>query len=118
MKTRPEMKSEIERWLAVPHGVANRLAVITTVAAMVIVIAFDEPHPDGGTLLRGRAVILAIVHLLLHWATRHALAVVTAREEALGRAALAAYRDPARISHLDLAAAWFGLFALAPAISG
>jgi hypothetical protein len=112
------MYRDLQAWMAVPRAHANLVAVVTTLMTMAILVAFDEEHPGGGTLLRGRALLVALVHGLFHAYTLRGLKAMIARQMAQAEVALAAYRDPRRISQLDLAAAWCGLFAVAPYVAG
>ena len=112
------VQTHLGRWLTVPIAHANMVGVLTAAVAMAIVIAFDEPDPEGGgTLLRDRVLIIAVMHALFHWLSLRALQAMVDNRVEDAEPALTVYRDPRRISHLDLAAAWFALFALAPYIA-
>lgn len=100
-------------WLAVPLSRTNAAAAAVTAVVMLLLIG---SQPDAA-LLRANALVLMMVHATLHALTLNSLKLLRTQHFATAQATLARYRDPRRVSHLDLAAAWLGFYCLAPYIA-
>jgi len=104
---------DLERWLSIPRSQSNLVSVATTVAFMALLV-FRYSGPDPVMVVREVAMLMALMHGLMHLMAIRGLNALVRRGAPLGRQALEAYRDPRRVSHLDIAAAWGGLYVLAP----
>lgn len=108
----------VENWSAVPPGRANATALLTTIAAMAILISYEPEDMESIEFMRASALLLMAVHAILHVGTANALRVMALMELPHAEEALEAYRDPHRLSHLDLSATWLGFYSLAPVMAG
>jgi hypothetical protein len=104
-------------WLSVPIARANAAALATTAAAMLFLVGYQPEEVDPVEFMRGNALVLIAAHAAFHGVTLNSLKFLQMLELAEASPALARYRDPRRVSHLDLAAAWLGFYALAPYIA-
>ena len=93
-------------WLSVPLARVNAAAVATTAAAMLFLVSYHPEEIEPSDFIRANALVLVAAHGALHALTVHSLRLLDMLEVAEAGQALARYRDPRRISHLDLAAAW------------
>jgi hypothetical protein len=107
------MFMDLERWLSIPRSRSN-LASVATTAAFMALIVFRYSGPDPVMVIREIAMLMALMHSLLHFIAIRGLSTLMRRGVPLARQASEAYCDPLRVSHLDLAAAWGGLFVLTP----
>jgi hypothetical protein len=101
-------------WLSVPLARVNVSAVATTAVAMLFLLSYHPEEIQPEDFIRGNALVLIAAHGALHALTLHSLKFLQLLDFAEASTALARYRDPRRVSHLDLAAAWLGFYALAP----
>jgi hypothetical protein len=101
-------------WLAVPIGQANAAALSVTATAMLLLSAHEPEGLDATEFARTSAIVLMAVHAGFHSLTVNALKLMELLEVAEASAALRAYRDPRRVSHLDLATLWLGYYAVVP----
>jgi hypothetical protein len=104
---------DLERWLSIPRSRSNLVSVATTAAFMALLV-FRYSGPDPVIVVREVAMLMALMHGLMHLIAIRGLNALVRRGAPLGQQASAAYRDPRRVSHLDIAAAWSGLYILAP----
>jgi hypothetical protein len=104
-------------WLSVPLARVNVSAVATTAIAMLFLLSYHPEDVQPEDFIRGNALVLLAAHGALHALTLHSLKFLQLLDFAEASTALARYRDPRRVSHLDLAAAWLGFYALAPHIA-
>ena len=103
-----------QSWLAVPLARVNVSAVATTAIAMLFLLSYHPEDVQPEDFIRANALVLLAAHGVLHALTLHTLKVLQLMDFAEAGTVLARYRDPRRVSHLDLAATWLGFYALAP----
>jgi hypothetical protein len=111
------MPMNAANWISAPIARSNKAAMATTAAAMLFLACYEleEYHPLD--FMRANAVLLIAMHAVLHAVTLNSLRLMGMLEIAEAKSALERYRDPRRVSHLDLAAAWLGYYALSPCIA-
>jgi mannose/fructose/N-acetylgalactosamine-specific phosphotransferase system component IIC len=107
----------LESWLAVPLKRTNTTAIGSTLFAMLFLAAYKPEEIEHIHFMRAYAILLMAVHIALHVGTLNALRFMTQLQLAHAEDALTSYRDPRRISHLDLAAAWLGFHSLSPCLA-
>ncbi len=108
----------VETWTAVPLRRSNATALASAACAMVFLLAYEPEELDRIEFMRASAVILIALHAAFHIGRLNALRLMAQFQVDRAAEALESYRDPRRISHLDLAAAWTGFHALTPYIAG
>jgi hypothetical protein len=101
-------------WLAIPVERTNAAAVATTAALMLFLADYHPDDVEAVEFMRANAVVLIAAYAAWHIVTLNSLKFLELLEVAEAKPALARYRDPRRVSHLDLAAAWLGFYALVP----
>lgn len=104
----------VENWLAVPLKRANTTTLTTALCAMVFLIAYEPEELEQIQFMRANAIVLITLHAALHVGMLNALRLMALQHMAHAEPALENYRDPRRISHLDLSAIWLGFYALTP----
>jgi hypothetical protein len=90
------------------------MAVAATTMLMVWIFLLARRAPDPERHLRYAAIVFMSIHGILNYLSRRGLQVMVERQQEGAEAALRAYIDVRRISHLDQAIAWVGFFAVAP----
>jgi hypothetical protein len=100
--------------LSVPLARTNATALATTAAVMLFLVCYQPEEFPPVEFIRANALLLIAAHAGLHALTLNSLKFLDLLEIAEARPALTHYRDPRRVSHLDLAAAWLGFYALTP----
>jgi hypothetical protein len=108
------MIMNLENWLAVPLKRTNTAAVGSTLVAMLFLVAYKPEEIEHIRFMRAYAVLLIAVHIAFHIGTLNALKFMALQQISHAEHALTSYRDPHRISYLDLAAAWLGFYSLSP----
>ncbi len=107
----------VENWLAAPIRRANT-SVLTITGVLMLLLADCEPdNVEPLEFMRGSATLLIALHAVMHVGMLNALRLMALLDVAHTEHALNLYRDPRRISHLDLAAIWLGFYALAPVLA-
>jgi hypothetical protein len=101
-------------WLAIPVGHANMAALSVTACVMVLLAGHEAEGLDAAAFVRTSALALIAVHAGFHSLTVNVLKFMELLDVAEATPALRAYRDPRRVSHLDLAALWLAYYALTP----
>jgi hypothetical protein len=104
-------------WSAVPVARSNAAALATAALFMLFLAGYQPEDLDHVTFMRANALVLVAAHGTLHAFTLNSLKFLAKLGAAGAEPALARYRDPRAISHLDLAAAWLGYYALTPGIA-
>lgn len=107
----------VENWLSVRHGRANATTLTSVVCAMLFLIAYEPKDVEQVEFMRASAVLLVALHTAFHVCTLNALKLMAVLQVVDAEHALENYRDPRRVSHLDLAATWLGFYALTPYIA-
>jgi hypothetical protein len=111
------MIMNLENWLAVPLKRTNATAVASTLCAMLFLVAYEAEKIEQIQFMRAYAILLMAVHIAFHVGTLNALKFMALLQLAHAEHALTSYRDPRRISHLDLAAAWLGFYSVSPCLT-
>jgi len=104
-------------WLSLPLARTNATAAATTAAVMVFLVSYQPEEVRPLDFIRANAFLLVAAHAALHAMTLHGLKLLDLLGFDEARITLARYRDPRRVSHLDLAAVWLGFYALAPYVA-
>jgi hypothetical protein len=106
----------IRRWLSRPRHKANVGALACVSLTMLALALAPAGVPDRSEVLRGTALFFCGIHSVLHLTWIHWLK--RQRDSGIVEAdtALQAYRDPRRVTGLDLAMAWLMFAAFAPAV--
>lgn len=102
----------LKRWSERPVRQANLRAVgigLVTVAMMTIAA---NQTPDPIPVMHGIAILFAATQSVAHVVTVGVLRAFAALGIAEAPAALASYRDPRRLSAMDMAAAWLACAAV------
>lgn len=107
----------VENWFAVPLRRANTSALAVTGVLMLILADCEPEDLEPLEFMRGSAALLIALHAAMHIAMLNALRLMALLNVAHTEQALHLYRDPRRVSHLDLAAIWLGFYALAPLLA-
>lgn len=107
----------VETWSAVPLRRSNATALASAACAMVFLFAYEPQELEQIEFMRASAVILVALHAAFHIGTLNALKFMAQMQVDRAAHALESYRDPRRISHLDLAAAWIAFYALTPYVA-
>jgi hypothetical protein len=113
IRTTP-MNVDLQRWIERPRRTVNIAAAMATGLMMVVMFAASLQMPEPALFRRGVALLLIMVHCLLHLASLAGLRALVRHDVDGAARALAIYTDPWRISHLDQAVAWVGFLAVAP----
>lgn len=90
----------------------NAITLLVTAAIMASFLLVDQQAEDRVAFVRGGAASMILLHSLLHLATLRGLDLMLRNRFPGAEQALELYRDPRRLSHLDLAAIWLGFFVL------
>jgi hypothetical protein len=104
-------------WRAVPIARSNATALAITALAMLFLAGYQPEDLDQVAFMRANALVLIAAHGTLHALTVNSLKFLAMLGAPAAQPALARYRDPRSVSHLDLAAAWLGSYALTPGIA-
>lgn len=107
----------LENWLAVPLKRTNATAIASTLCAMLFLVAYEPEEIEQIQFMRAYAILFMAVHIASHVGTLNALKFMAQLRLAHAERALTSYRDPRRISHLDLAAAWLGFYSVSPCLT-
>jgi hypothetical protein len=107
----------VENWLSVPLKRANTASLTSVVCAMAFLIVYEPKDLEQIEFMRASAVLLVGLHAAFHVGTVNALKFMALLQVADAEHALESYRDPRRVSHLDLAATWLGFYSLTPYIA-
>jgi hypothetical protein len=113
-KGRQGAAAALRQWMARPRRVANVRALAAMCLTMLLLAVTAANAPERNDLLRGVAVFFSGIHFVLHATWVRWLKQQLAAGIPEAAAALQAYRDPRRITGLDVAMAWLGFAALAP----
>jgi hypothetical protein len=111
------MIMNLENWLAVPLKRTNATAVASTLCAMLFLVAYEPEEMQRLQFMRAYAIFLFAVHTAFHIGTLNTLRFMADLQLPHADHALTSYRDPRRISHLDLAAAWLGFYSVSPCLT-
>ncbi|HTY66745.1 MAG TPA: hypothetical protein VMH36_08845 [Alphaproteobacteria bacterium] len=101
--------ARLDTWAALPPRQTNTGAVVFTVLMMVCLLGGTRDMPSRASFLRGVAVAFVGLHGVLHLAIIRGLARMQSGGIAAAGRALRAYRDPRRVTNLDLVIGWAGL---------
>ena len=104
----------LENWLGAPLKRTNTTAAASTLCAMLYLLAYEPEEIEQIQFMRACATLLIALHFAFHIGTLNALKFMAQLQLAHAEHALVSYRDPRRISHLDLAAAWLGFYSFCP----
>jgi hypothetical protein len=107
----------VETWSTAPLRRSNATAVASAACAMAFLIVYESEELEQIEFVRASAAMLIALHAAFHIGTLNALKFMALMQVAGAARALDSYRDPRRISHLDLAAAWIAFYALTPYVA-
>lgn len=96
----------LNRWAKLPPSQTNTGVIAFTGLMMACLLGGTWDMPSRAAFLRGVAVAFLVLHGGLHWLFVRALERLEARGVAAAGRALAAYRDPRRVTNFDLAIGW------------
>ena len=85
------------------------MAILLMVIVVVLLAVAVQRLPEAVDAFGSAALTMAVLHGLMHVSTLRSLRAMVAMRVPHSHQALHIYRDPLRISHLDLAMAWIGL---------
>jgi hypothetical protein len=111
------MVMNVENWFADPIRRANTSTLAITGVLMLLVADSEPVDLAPLEFMRGSASLLMALHAAMHVGMLNALRLMALLDAAKTQHALESYRDPRRVSHLDLAAVWLGFYALAPLLA-
>lgn len=101
-------------WTSASRQRSNLIALTTTALLMLCLFVLDHEPVERLALVRRTALFMVVTHTTFHGISLLALWSMVRRGVENAELALAFYRHPRRLSHLDLAVGWIGLFAAAP----
>ncbi len=104
----------LKRWAERPIRRANLRAAGISVVTIAFTVILARETPDPASAVRGMAIVFAAVQSVAHAVTTGALRALGSLGLVEGAAALASYRDPRRLSCLDLAIMWLTVALAAP----
>lgn len=108
------LAAQLKRWSERPIAPTNlRVAGISALTLAFMILAAART-PDPTVAARGMAMILVVLQSIAHVVTTAMLRALTARGVSHAAAALASYRDPRRLSGLDMAMSWVVVALAAP----
>lgn len=105
---------DLKTWMSVSRSRSNLIALAMTALLMGSLFVADHGVEERLALMRRTAMFMIVVHAAFHGVSIFALRSMALRGVENAALALAFYRHPRRISHLDLSIAWIGLFSAAP----
>jgi hypothetical protein len=112
-----ETADVIKNWLARPRRKANVAALACVSLTMLALFVAASGLPDRDEVLRGTALFFVGIHCMLHLTWIRWLKHERNSGVAVAEAALQEYRDPRRVTGLDVAMAWLGFAAFAPVLN-
>ncbi len=112
------LAARLDRWASLPPRQTNTGVITFTALMMVCLLGGTWDMPGRAAFLRGVAAVFIALHGLLHWFVIRSLAGLHARGVAAAGRALRAYKDPQRVSSLDLAIGWLGFAVLISILNG
>lgn len=116
-RPRHHLAGALEQWAASDRHRKNLVAIVLSGGVMVWLSVAAWGMPDRVAFLRGAAVAFSAAHGVRHVLVLSTLARLRREGMAEAARALDAYRDPLRLTSLDLAVAWLGFMVLVPIAS-
>jgi mannose/fructose/N-acetylgalactosamine-specific phosphotransferase system component IIC len=108
------LATSLKRWAERPIRRANlRVAGISVVTIAFTVVAANQA-PDPASAARGMAILFAAIQSVVHVVTTGMLRALGSLGLAEAATALASYRDPRRLSAMDLMAMWLAVAIAVP----
>ena len=119
MRTLPQAEAQLlatslKRWAERPIRRANLRAAGISVVTIAVTVTLAHETPDPASAVRGMAILFAAVQSVAHVVTTGMLRALGSLGLAEGVVALASYRDPRRLSAMDLAVVWLAVALAAP----
>ena len=108
------LATSLKRWAERPIRRANLRAAGISVVTIAFTVTLAHETPDPASAVRGMAILFAAFQSVAHVVTTGALRALTSFGLAEGAVALASYRDPRRLSAMDLAVMWLAVAVTAP----
>lgn len=108
------LSSNLIKWAARPRRLVNIAALAMTAAMMMWLVVFACKSHDPAAMLKDTAFVVFALYASQHVFFLFMLRLFRDRGVPEAALALEAYRDPRRISHLDVAMLWVGLAATSP----
>jgi len=109
--------ARLDRWAALPPRQTNTGVIAFTALMMICLLGGTWGMPDQASFLRCVAAAFIALHGVLHLAIIRGLARLRSRGVSAAGRALAAYRDPRRVTNLDLVIGWGGYAVLISVLS-
>lgn len=107
----------LNRWSSRPLRQANVIALFAPLLSMMWLVQLTLHVADRTAILRVISLVFIALHAARHWWTIRVFTNLSEQGLMAAATALAAYRDPRRLSNLDLAAAWLAFAAATPFLS-
>jgi hypothetical protein len=101
--------TSLKRWAERPIRRANLRATGVSVATIAFTVIASYQTPDPVSAARGMAMLFAAIQSVAHVVTTGMLRTLGSLGVGEAAAALASYRDPRRLSGMDLAVMWLAV---------
>jgi hypothetical protein len=108
------LATSLKRWAERPIRPANLRSAGISVVTIAIMATLAHETPDPASAVRGMAIVFAAFQSVAHVVTTGMLRALGSLGLAEGAVALASYRDPRRLSCMDLAVMWLTVALAAP----
>ena len=105
---------DLKTWMSVSRRRSNFVALTLTAILMGSLFFRDYGPSDSIHFVRGTALFMIVMHGLFHGMSIFGLRAMMLRGVEDAELALSFYQHPRRLSHLDLAVSWIGLYSAAP----
>ena len=103
------LAASLKRWAERPVRRANLRAAGISVVMIAFTVTLAYETPDPASAVRGMAILFAAFQSVAHVVTTGVLRALGSLGLAEAAAALASYRDPRRLSAMDLAVVWLAV---------
>lgn len=100
------LSANLKRWSERPIAATNLRVIGISAVTLALMIAAAIGTPDPAAAMRGMAVIFVAIQSIAHVVTSGMLRALIALRVNHAAVALASYRDPRRLSGLDVAMMW------------
>ena len=108
------LATSLTRWAERPIRPANLRAAGISVVTIAVAVTLAHETPDPASAVRGMAIVFAAVQSVAHAVTTGALRALGSLGLTEAATALASYRDPRRLSAMDLMVMWLAVAIAAP----
>jgi hypothetical protein len=108
------LATSLKRWAERPVRRANLRAAGISVFTIAFTVVAAHHTPDPASAARGMAILFAVIQSVAHVFTTGMLRVLGSLGLTEAVTALASYRDPRRLSAMDLMVLWLAVAIAAP----